>query len=285
MGALMPSFETPEPITATIEVVAGHVRVTAGERTTTRVEVSPRDETDTEDVEAARLTRVEYGHGQLLVKAPRHRSWRPRGDGGGIDVTIQLPAGSEVRATAGLADFDCDGPLGDCRFKAGIGHIRIEQARTLSVKSGMGDVSLDRATGHVDITAGSGDVRVRELATSAVIKASNGDTWVGDVHGDVRLQSANGAIAVDHAHATLAAKSANGDVRLGELARGTVVLETQIGDVEVGIPEGTAAYLDVRASAGRVHNALEAAEAPDAEAETVEVRARTTAGDVVIRRP
>jgi hypothetical protein len=41
----------------------------------------------------------------------------------------------------------------------------------------------------------------------------------------------------------------------------------------------------VRAVAGRVHNALEAADAPAPSAETVEVRARTTAGDVVIRRP
>ena len=67
--------------------------------------------------------------------------------------------------------------------------------------------------------------------------------------------------------------------------RGSVVLETKLGDLEVGIREGTAAWLDVRAAAGRVHNALEAADAPEPSAETVEVRARTTAGDVVIRRP
>ena len=67
--------------------------------------------------------------------------------------------------------------------------------------------------------------------------------------------------------------------------RGSVVLETQIGDLEVGIREGTAAWLDVSARAGKVHNALDAADAPEASAETVEVRARTSVGDVVIRRP
>ena len=81
------------------------------------------------------------------------------------------------------------------------------------------------------------------------------------------------------------AKSANGDVRLGEAVRGSVVLETKLGDLEVGIPEGTAAWLDVRATAGRVHNALEAADAPEATAETVEVRARTAVGDILIKRP
>ena len=67
--------------------------------------------------------------------------------------------------------------------------------------------------------------------------------------------------------------------------RGSVVLETQIGDVEVGIREGTAAWLDVSASAGRVRNALDATAAPDPSAETVEVRARTSVGEIVIRRP
>jgi hypothetical protein len=41
----------------------------------------------------------------------------------------------------------------------------------------------------------------------------------------------------------------------------------------------------VSAKAGRVHNALDTAEAPEPSAETVEVRARTTAGSVIVRRP
>jgi hypothetical protein len=34
-----------------------------------------------------------------------------------------------------------------------------------------------------------------------------------------------------------------------------------------------------------VHNALDAADAPEPSAETVDVRARTTVGEIVIRRP
>jgi len=103
--------------------------------------------------------------------------------------------------------------------------------------------------------------------------------------GDIRLNAANGSIAIDVAHASVVAKSANGDVRLGEVVRGSVVLETQLGDLEVGIREGTAAWLDVRAAAGKVHNALDAAAAPEPSAETVEVRARTAVGEIAIRRP
>jgi hypothetical protein len=62
------------------------------------------------------------------------------------------------------------------------------------------------------------------------------------------------------------------------------VVETKVGDLEVGIREGTAAWLDVSAGVGQVHNALDTADAPEPSAETVEVRARTSFGDIVIRR-
>jgi Putative adhesin len=281
----MPTFDTPEPISATIAVAVGDVRVSAGDRAATVVDVRPSDASNEEDVKAAELARVEYANGQLLVKAPKTRSWLSRSGGGSIDVTIELPAGSRLHGAGGSADFHCDGPLGDCRIKTGLGHIRLDRAATLSLKSGFGDITVDRATGDAEVAVGSGDVRVRELDGSAVIKNANGDTWIGVAARDVRLNAANGSIAVDLANAGVGAKSANGDVRLGEAVRGSVVLETQIGDVEVGIREGTAAWLDVSASAGKVHNALATADAPEPSARTVEVRARTSVGDVVIRRP
>lgn len=281
----MPTFDTPEPISATIDLVIGDVRISAGDRDATIVQVQPSDAANPEDVKAAELTRVEYSDERLLVKAPKLRSWLSRSDGGSIDVTIELPTGSQVHGAAGSADFHCDGRLGHCRIKTGLGHIRIDRADTLSLKSGTGDISVERAAGHVEVTAGSGDVRLRELDGSAVIRSSNGDTWVGVAGGDLRLKAANGSITVDLAHASVGAKCANGDIRLGEVVRSSVVLETQIGDLEVGIREGTAAWLDVSARAGRVHNALDATDAPESSAETVEVRARTSLGEIAIRRP
>jgi hypothetical protein len=280
----MPTFDTPTPISVTIDIVGGDVRIGAGDHDTTVVTVEPSDAASGEDRKAAEQTRVEYADGRLLVKAPKLRAWLPRSSGGSVTVTIELPSGSHVQGGGALADFSCDGALGDCRIKTGIGKIRLERAATVKLKSGMGDISVDRATGHAELTTGSGDVRVRTLDASAVIKNSNGDTWVGVAGGDLRLRAANGDIAVDSSLATVGAKCANGDVRLNDIARGSVVLETALGDVEVGIREGTAAWLDVRAAAGRVHNALTAATAPEPASETVEVRARTGAGDVVIRR-
>jgi hypothetical protein len=281
----VPTFDTPHPISAVVDVVVGDVRITAGDNTTAVVDVQPTDAANAEDVKVAEGTRVELAGGQLLVKAPKLRSWRPRSAGGSIDVTIELPAGSDLRASGQMTDFAAEGRLGDARIKTGMGQIVLDAVDTLSVKSGISDVSVDRASGHAEVTVGSGDVRLRELVTSAVVKNSNGDTWIGSAGGDLRINAANGSISVDLAQASVVAKSSNGDVRLSEVARGSVVLETSLGDLEIGIPEGTPAWLDARATAGRVENALEAASAPDPSAETVEVRARTTAGNVLIRRP
>lgn len=200
-------------------------------------------------------------------------------------MTIELPAGSRIDATLGMADVHSDGQLGDCRLKIGVGRVLLDEVGTLSLKSGAGEVSVDRAVGHAEIHAGSGDVRLGEAGAGATIKNSNGDTWVGAAAGDLRIRAANGDIAVGVAEADVDARSANGSVRVSEVVRGSIELETPIGELEIGVREGTAAWLDVRAKAGKVRNALDAAASPDPSTETVQVRARTTVGDVVIRRP
>jgi hypothetical protein len=279
----MPTFDTPEPITAQIDVVHGDVRVRAGGDGHTVVTVEPSDAGDGEDRKAAEQTRVDHASGRLLVRTPKLRSWLPRTGSGSVDVTIELPPGSHLHGTGSLTDIHAEGSLGEVRIKLGIGRVEVESAETLTVKNGTGDIVAEHAGGHAEIATGSGEIRLRRLAGTGVIKNSNGDTWVGEAHDDLRIVSANGDIAVDHARAPVSAKTANGSVRLGEVARGAVVLEAHIGDLEVGIPPGTPAYLDVKATAGRVRNALEASGAPDPSAESVEVRARTTVGDVVIR--
>lgn len=281
----MASFDTPQPISASIDVVMGDVRIVAGDTDTTVVDVRPSDPANKDDVKAAELTRADYAGQQLTVRTPKLRSWRPRSDGGSVELTITLPAGSTLRATGQVTDFQCDGTLGDCAVKTGIGQIRLDATGTARLKAGIGDIAVDHAHGDAELTAGSGDMRVGRLDRGGVIKSSNGDTWVGEVAGDLRVAAANGRITVEVAHAGVVAKSSNGDVRVGAVERGTVVLETSLGDLEVGIAEGTAAWLDVRAAAGKVHNSLDAADAPDSSARTVEVRARTSAGDVVVRRP
>src|SRR5450631_2024982 len=278
----MPVFATPEPISVTIELGMGDARIIASDRTDTVVEVRPRDDSKASDIRAAEQTRVEYSSGRLLVKTPRQRNFLGRGST--VDVTIQLPAGSHGQGDSGMGEFGCEGHLGECRFKTGMGNIRLDHASALHLKTGMGDIAVDRASGDADVTTGSGEVRIGHIGGAAVIKNSNGDTVVGEVTGDLRVKSANGRICVDRAHASVIAKTANGNIRIGEVVNGAIVLETAAGELEVGIREGTAAWLDVSAHHGRVRSSLDEASSPEQSEATVEVRARTSYGDILIHR-
>jgi len=280
----MTTFDTPEPISVSIELVVGNVRIIASDRSDTVVEVNASDKSNESDVKAAERTRVDYSHGRLLIKSPKHwKHYTPFGGGESVDVTIELPTGSHVEGEAPMAEFRCEGRLGECRFSTATGSIRLDQTGPLHLNAGVGSITVDRAVGRTEVT-GAGDIRIREIDGPATIKNLNGDIWVGEVTGDLRCKASNGNIAVDRAHATIVAKTANGDVRFGEVARGSVVLETAFGELEVGIRKGTSALLDVRSKFGNVRNSLTASDAPDSSDETVEVRARTSFGDIVIRR-
>jgi DUF4097 and DUF4098 domain-containing protein YvlB len=280
----MPFFDTPEPISVVISLVVGDARVTASDRTDTVVEVSPSDGSNEMDVKAAEQTRVEYSHGRLLVKAPKQwKHYSPFGVGGSIDVVIELPSGSHVQGDTSMGDFHGEGPLGECKFTTATGHIWLDHTGPLHLSTSAGGITVDRAVGHAEVT-GSGEVRIREIDGTAVLKNLNGDTWVGEVTGDLRCNAANGDITVDRAHATIDAKTANGNIRIGEVVRGSVALQTASGELEVGIREGTAALLDVRSQFGRVRNSLDASDGPESSDETVEGRARTSHGDIVVRR-
>jgi putative adhesin len=277
----MPSFDTPEPISVTLEFYIGSARITASKRTDTVVEVLPANGADDADVRAAQQTRVTYAGGALLVKGPKKSSLF--GKSGAIDVTIELPSGSDVQGTSPMADFSCEGRLGDCRFKTSLGDIQLDEAGAVYLKTSHGDVRLERATGDVEII-GAGRIDVGAIAGAATVKNGNGETSIGEVTGELRANSSNGRIAVGIAHAGVDAKSANGAIRVGEVARGKVVLQGAAGDLEIGIREATAAWLEVNTKIGSVRNSLGPAEGPEASEETVEVRATTGIGDIVIRR-
>jgi DUF4097 and DUF4098 domain-containing protein YvlB len=98
------------------------------------------------------------------------------------------------------------------------------------------------------------------------------------------VRSSNGAISVDRAGAGVDAKTSSGSIRLGTVARGSIVLETPAGDLEIGIAEGTAARLEASTGHGHVHNLLENATRPEEARETVEVRGHTSCGDITIHR-
>jgi len=281
----MPTFPTPEPISVTIDLPNGDVWIIATDRADTVVDVRPNDESD---IAAAEETRVEFSGGKLLIKAPKRSSpfgmsWL-LGSGDSVDVRIELPAGSSVVGEAGQGGFRCEGPLGDCRLRTDYGDIQLDQVGAVRLTTDSGEISVERVSGTAEITTSCGDVRIGEIAGAAVIKNDHGECELGEVTGDLELNALDGDISIERALGNVEAKTAHGSVRIGEVVRGLVALTTAAGDLEVGIREGTAAWLDVRSMSGTVQSALEPRDGPDQFEETVEVRARSQDGDILIRR-
>ncbi|MER5962311.1 DUF4097 family beta strand repeat-containing protein [Streptomyces sp. NPDC002057] len=277
----MPTFDTPEPLSAALELDFGRVRIIAADRTDTVVEVTPSDPGNKQDVQAAEDTKVTCTSRELTVRGPKKRS--PFGKIGSIDVTVELPTGSDLAGRTGLGDFIAEGRFGNCRLTTATGDIQLEEGADVRLKTSHGDVLVDRATGEVDIY-GSGRVRVGRADGTATVKNLNGETALGEIRGELNVRSSNGPISVARADSSVTAKSASGAIRLAEVVRGRITLETAAGALEIGIAEGSAAWLDVRSTAGRVRNELGVSDGPQASEETVEVRGRTSAGDIVIRR-
>jgi hypothetical protein len=281
----MATFDTPEPISLDVELGVGDIRIEASDFTETTVEVRPSDPAKKADVTAAEQTRVEYANGHLLVKAPGGwRQWMPHRGGQSIDVEIGLPEGSRVRVEAGVAPVHGRGRLGECQCKVGVGEIRLDQTGPANLKTGAGDITVERAAGKAEIVTGTGAVRIGSIDGTAAVKNSSGDTWIGEVSGAARVSAANGSISVDRVHEGIVAKTARGDVRIGEVARGAAVAQTAFGQIEVGVLDGVAAWLDLHTKFGNVHNGLDDSEGPEAGKDTVEVHASTSFGDIEIHR-
>ena len=278
----MPNYQTPEPIAVTLELGVGNVQITASDRADTTVDIRPSDETDESDVQAAQQIRVDYTNGTLQVIGPK-RTFDFSRKTRSVEVSIELPSGSQLSAHLMMGDLRCAGRLGECRVKT-TGNVRLEQTGPLNLHTGAGRITADRITGNAEVSTGTGKIQIGEVDGTAVVKNSNGDTTINKVTGDLRIRSANGTIDVEHADAGVDAKTSNGSIRLGEVVRGSVVLGTAMGDLDIGIAEGTAAWLEVNTTFGHMRNLLENATRPDEADETVEVRGRTSYGDITVHR-
>ncbi|MEW2267872.1 DUF4097 domain-containing protein [Streptomyces sp. NPDC047853] len=277
----MPSFDTSGPIAVNAHVGAGSIRFTAGDRLDTVVEVRPGDPGRDKDVRAAEQTQISFANDVLTISTKDRRIIGPTGV---VDVTVELPAGSHIDTTGSWTQVLGEGPLGEVRVKTSGGDVRLDTTGPLRLAASHGSVTVDRVEGTAEITTSSGSVRVGLVEGAAVLKNSHGSTTVGAALGDLRVSHANGDIDITRAEGSLTATTAHGTLRVGEVVRGEVRLETSYGAIEIGIREGTAAWLDAHSDAGRVRNTLTASDNPGQTEDTVKIRARTRYGNVDVHR-
>jgi len=280
----MPTFPAPHPATVVFDVPFANLQVVAGERDDVVVTVLPSDPSKSGSVRAAEDVRVGQDGDAITISYPS--SWKqyvlPFASGT-ADVTVELPAGSALRGKTG--SVHAEGVLGAVDLTLSAGEARLGDVDRLDLKVSAGSVVVGRVGGTADVKVSAGSVRVGEIAGEGTIRATNGTTTVGSVTGTLEVHGANGDIAVGRVRGTVTAKSAHAGLRVETLESGSATLTTSFGSIEVGVPEGTAAYLDVASQHGAVRNQLTPTEGPVADEATAEIHASTGYGDVVVRRP
>ena len=175
-------------------------------------------------------------------------------DAKAAEQTTAAYADGVLRITAGASGNQLFGPSGavEVTVQLAVGsHIRAKAASTeLRAVGRLGDITFEGAYRHIRIDEAAG------LRLTAV----DGDVEVGRLGGPARISTARGAI------------------RIGEAARGTLELRTQMGDISVGAAPGVSAALDASTGHGRVDNALR----NDGTTE-LQIHATTGQGDITAR--
>lgn len=212
----MRQFDTTAPVQVVLGIPAGRVRLIASDRSDATVEVLPADAGRSRDVKAAEGIQVAFDGGTLRIEAGEPKN-RLLGHPGSVEVTVQLPAGSHVEATASDAEIRGVGRLGDVKLTADQGAVKLDESDDTRVKVLAGDIVIGRLTGGAEISTSKGDIRVAEAHRGTVtlrtemgaveIAAARGvsatlDAGTGSGRVDNALRNAEGAGAALAIHAT-----------------------------------------------------------------------------------
>jgi hypothetical protein len=280
----MPTFPAPSPVPVVVDVPFGNLHVVAGDRDDVVVTIEPADRSKSGSVRAAEETRVHRdGDTVRIVYPSAWKQWVLPFSSGGATVRVELPAGSDLTGRAG--SLYSEGRLGAVEVSLNAGEARVDQADRVDLKVTAGSVTIGRVTGRTSISASAGAVRIAELAGDGTVRAANGTTTVGSLTGSLDVVGAHAEITVGRVRGSLTAKSAHAGIRVGRVESGSVSLTTAFGSIELGVPEGVAAYLDVTSQHGCVRNQLRLTDGPVEDDATAEIHASTGYGDIIVRRP
>lgn len=182
----MQKFDTPAPVSAVLDIPAGHVRFIAADRADTTVEILPADATKSRDVKAAEQIQVTYGDGVLRIEAPEAKN-QYFGPSGAVEVTVQFPAGSHVEAKTASGEFRGVGRLGDVVFDGAHGSVKLDEAASARLTLLAGDVTVGRLAGPAQISTQKGELRITE--------AQHGTLTLRTEHGGISVGAARGVSA------------------------------------------------------------------------------------------
>ena len=273
-------FETPSAVKLRVEVPAGRVFVTAEATGQTRIELAALSSKAREWVADAEISK----NGDEIVVFIRQPSIFSWGFNRGVDVNIHVPLESWAAMATGSGHIDTAGRLGKVRATSGSGKIRLDDCGEVYARTGSGEITVRLCAGSVDAKTGSGHVTVGKVGADARIETASGGAEIDEVGGNARIHCASGHIEVGLSGDSLDAHAASGSIRVRCADHGRVRARTHSGSVKVGVPNGTAALLDVSTMSGRVDSELRPSDVPGSEEKREEQTHSTKNGNVTVAR-
>ncbi len=188
-----------------------------------------------------------------------------RGRGGSANLEVRVPAGSRVEVTAGSAPITVSGVTGAVETTSRSGSVNIQgNLRTVEVVAHSGPVTVEGRADRVEVTAMSGPVRVGADVRQRVeiqamsgpvdvlgtvgdveVNALSGNVRVADATGRVEVEGVSGNIAVNGARLRGGVNTVSGNILVSGSLAGAMSLETHGGNVELRLPSGAGAEVEV----------------------------------------
>jgi DUF4097 and DUF4098 domain-containing protein YvlB len=245
--------------TGTVEITlgAGSVRVTGWSRGEVQVtgSVQGRDEVHLDG--AGRTVEVRVGGS------------RP-GRGGNANIEVRVPAGSSVEITAGAAPITVSGVTGLVEASSRSGGITVRgNTRGIEAVAHSGPVTVEGRTGRLEVTSMSGPVRVTaDVPGRTEIQAMSGpvdllgavnEVEVNALSGNVRVANATGRVEVEGVSGNISVtgtrlrgnvNTVSGSILVNGSLAGPMNMESHGGDVELRLPSGASAEVEVATFSG-----------------------------------
>jgi DUF4097 and DUF4098 domain-containing protein YvlB len=246
--------------TGTVEIAihSGSLRVTGWSRGEVQVTGSLSRSSDRVEVDGGGRT--------VEVRVASQRGGRA----GGADLEVRVPAGSTLQVAVGSGRIVVNGITGSVEAESSSGPVTVQgNARSIEVMAQSGPVTIEGQTGTLDVTSLSGPVRVtanvRQRATiealsgtvellgsvgEAQVEAMSGNVRVANATGRVELEAVSGNVTVSGARLRGSVESVSGSLLVDGSVGGTLSLETHGGNVELRLPSGTNAEVNMETFSG-----------------------------------
>lgn len=258
----MTTYNLDGHLTARVRIGRGRLEVSASPDGTATVTVTALDPADTDAVEAASRTTVELSGDRLTVETPTRAHELKTA---AVRIALVVPAGTDLKTSAGDVDIVADLALGQVHLRMGNGTATLADCSdVVDIKAGnitlaLGDVDdLKVAGGNAKVTAGSvGAASLRVGAGALTLASSTG-----------RVSARGGAVEL------VVASTDSGDIDFRAAS----------GSATIGVAPGTDVHLDLVSAVGDVTCTLPVESGAPAEGAPLALRLHTGAGDLRVHR-